>query len=463
MITVLVADDEPDMRWALTTFLKKHGFQVLTAENGKKAIDIFKSDKPDLIILDIRMPEIDGMEVLDYTRKVNINLPVIMMTAFSDINNAVKAIKMGAYHYLVKPFDNDELLLLINRAMEKKSLSEEIDFLREHIAHRINLHKMMGNSSIIEDLITNIRKVATCDFSILIQGESGSGKELVAEAIHYKSDRRDKPFVIVDCGAIPETLIESELFGYEKGAFTGAVRRKTGYFERASGGTLFLDEISNLPPFMQVKLLRAIETKKITHLGGTKTISVDVRFLCAANENLSLLLKQKKFRSDLYYRINEFVINVPPLRKRKNDILLLATRFLNEVAQELNKKLNGFSNEVSEILIKYDWPGNVRELRNIIRSSALLANQTITKECFPSDLISMENGNNINDDIEPLLKEGLSWKELKAYHQKRLEEKIFGNILKQTRGNKSEAARLLKIDYKTFHTKVKELGIRVEK
>jgi len=462
-VKILIVDDESDMRWILTTILEKEGFQVLIAENGKRAIKKIRNEKPNLVLLDIKMPEMDGMEVLENLKKKVVTLPVIMMTAFSDVKTAVRAIKIGAYDYLVKPFDNDELLLVINRALERKSLYEEVTQFREHLGCRVNLQTRMGKSSVIEDMISKINKVATCDFSILIQGESGSGKELVAEAIHFKSSRADKPLVVVDCGAIPETLIESELFGYEKGAFTGADRRKIGYFEAANGGTLFFDEISNLPKIMQMKLLRVLQAKKVTHLGGTKPISVDVRLLCATNENLLQLVKQEKFRDDLFYRINEFIINVPPLRERKDDIMYLATLFLKEAAEELKKKLDRFSKEARENLIKYDWPGNVRELRNIVRRSSLLANRVVTQECFPENLRIMKMDKISLEDVEPLLKEGLSWKELKKHHQKKLEERIFKNILKQTGGNKSKAARLLKIDYKAFHSKVKELGIQIEK
>lgn len=459
---ILVVDDEPDMRWVLKSLLEKRGYDVITKEDGEQALEIIRRNNVGLVLLDIKIPKMTGIEVLEKTREIDIRMPIIMMTAYSDVRNAVYSMKLGAFDYLVKPFDNEELLLTIERGLEKKALEVEVTQLRSLLSERLDLPKVMGKSIEIQKLVDMIRRVATSDFCVLIQGESGTGKELVAEAIHANSNRSEGPLVILDCGAIPETLIESELFGYEKGAFTGAVKRKEGFFEAAHKGILFLDEISNLPKSMQMKLLRVIQTKQISHLGGTRLIPVDVRILCATNRDLLAAVKKGDFRRDLFYRINEFAIQVPPLRQRKDDLLYLANLFLNEVVEELNKKLDGFSKEVQRILLSYDWPGNVRELRNVVRRAALLADRKITPECFPDELVQLGQDGISMDGTELLLLEGLSWKELKKQNQIKLEKRVFSKLLERTGGNKLKASQILKMDYKTFHTKVKELGINVK-
>lgn len=454
-----MVDDEPDMRWVLKSLLEKRGYEVITKENGEEALEIIRRTNLGLVLLDIKMPKISGIDVLEKTREIDVRMPIIMMTAHSDVRNAVKSMKLGAFDYLVKPFDNEELLLTVERGLEKRALEHEVTQLRSLLSERLDLPKIMGKSLEIQKLVDMVKRVASSDFCVLIQGESGTGKELVVEALHANSNRSEGPLVIVDCGAIPETLIESELFGYEKGAFTGAVGRKRGFFEAANGGILFLDEISNLPKSMQMKLLRAIQTKQVAHLGGTKLIPVDVRILCATNRDLLAAVKKGDFRRDLFYRINEFTIQVPSLRKRKDDLLYLANLFLKEVAEELDKKLDGFTNEIEKILLFYDWPGNVRELRNVVRRAALLADRRITPECLPDELVQFGQEGISMDGTELLILEGLSWKELKRQNQMKLEKRVFSRVLERTGGNKLKASRILKMDYKTFHTKVKELDI----
>ncbi|MBU1874550.1 sigma-54 dependent transcriptional regulator [bacterium] len=456
---ILVVDDEADMRWILTNVLKKEGYRVITADDGKKAVQKVIENNPDIILLDIRMPEMDGIQVLEKVKELHLSTPVIIITAFVDIKNAVRAMKLGALDYLIKPFDNCEMLLIIKRALEKKALDDEVKYLRNALEDRINLSMRMGKSTKIDELIDKVKKVAPCDFSVLILGESGTGKELVAEAIYRCSARKMRRFVAVDCGAIPETLIESELFGYERGAFTGAYKRKKGYFEAANKGTLFLDEISNLSKSIQMKLLRAIQNKKIAHLGSTELIPVDVRIVCASNEDILKLVEKGTFRQDLFYRINEFRIDVPPLRERKDDILYLANMFLNEAAEELSKKIEGFSEEARKLLLLYGWPGNVRELKNIVRRSVLIADEIIVPGDFPDELKKLELNHISIDEIDHLVLQGISWKELKKNHQNNFEKQIIEKILKRTNGNKLQAAKILKMDYKTFHTKVKELGL----
>lgn len=457
---ILVVDDEPDVRWVLKNLLEKRGYDVITKKNGEEAIDIIQMNNVGLILLDIKMPKMDGMEVLEKTRAIDVRMPVIMMTAHSDVRNAVKSMKLGAFDYLIKPFDNEELLLTVERGLEKRALEDEVTQLRSLLSDRLDLQKTMGKSIEIQKLTDMVRRVASSDFCVLIQGESGTGKELVAEAIYASSNRSGGPFVVLDCGAIPETLIESELFGYEKGAFTGAIKRKEGFFEAAQKGILFLDEISNLPKSMQMKLLRAIQTKQITHLGGTKLIPVDVRIVCATNRHLLEVVKKGEFRRDLFYRINEFAIQVPPLRKRKDDLLFLANLFLKEVVDELGKKLDGFTKETEKILLSYDWPGNVRELRNVVRRAALLADRKITPESLPDEVAELGQDVISKNGTELLILEGLSWKELKKQNLIKLEKRIFSKVLERTGGNKLKASRILKMDYKTFHTKVKELGLQ---
>ncbi len=456
---ILVVDDEPDMRWILTNVLKKKGYRTITADDGKKAVQKVIKDDPDIILLDIRMPEMDGIQVLEKVREINPSTPVIIITAFADVKNAVQAMKLGAHDYLIKPFDNSELLLIIERALEKRALETEVEHLRSLLLDRVDLSSRMGKSTKIEELSKKVKKVAQSDFSVLIQGESGTGKELVAEAIHLNSQRSGGPFVVVDCGAIPETLIESELFGYEKGAFTGAFKRKKGYFEAANRGTIFLDEITNLPKSMQMKLLRAIHQKTVTHLGGTEKIQVDVRILCASNEEVLQQVKKGKFRRDLYYRINEFTIDVPPLRDRREDILYLSQLFLTEVNSELNKNIKGFSEEAKKFLLQYNWPGNVRELRNAVRRSALLASKEIQQSDLPREiLISVQSEDIIKNESDTIDCEISLSKAVKNSVQK-TEYELIVLTLKKTRGNQSKAAEILKVDYKTLHTKVKNFGI----
>jgi len=456
---ILVVDDEPDMRWILTNVLKKEGYRTITADDGKKAVQKVIENDPDIILLDIRMPEMDGIQVLEKVREINPSTPVIIITAFADVKNAVQAMKLGAHDYLIKPFDNSELLLIIERALEKIALDDEVKYLRNALEDRINLSMRMGKSTKVDELVDKVKKVASSDFSVLIQGESGAGKELVAEAIHLNSRRSKGPFIVVDCGAIPETLIESELFGYEKGAFTGALKRKEGYFETADKGTLFLDEIINLPKSVQMKLLRAIWNKKIRHLGGLESISIDVRIICASNKDVYQQVEKREFRNDLYYRINEFKIDIPPLRERKDDILYLANIFLKEVAEELDKEIKVFSKEAKRLLLNFEWPGNVRELKNVVRRSALVANEIVTTDDFPDELQNLKLSGDSVDQIDSIILQNLSWKELKKSYQIKFEEQIIGKMLEYTEGNKSKAAKILKMDYKTFHTKVKELGI----
>jgi len=450
---VLIVDDERDMRWILSNVLKKHGYRVSEAKDGSGALTALRISTPDLVLLDKKMPGMNGIRVLRQIRKIDPDIPVIILTGYGDIKSAVEATRLGAYDYLTKPFNNDEIILTIGRALEKRKLSLEVKALRQKVGRIESLQSMMGTSDEVKRICCQVEKIARTDFTVLLQGETGVGKDLLAHAIHQLSPRVSSAFIAVDCGAIPETLIESELFGYEKGAFTGAHNRKQGQFELALGGTIFLNEIGNLPYQAQGKLLRAIEEKKIRRLGGKRSVEVDVRIIAATNTPLKEHIETGRFRPELYHRLNEFVIKLPPLRDRKDDIIYLANRFLNEVRVELNKVIKGLSKEAIRNLLAYSWPGNVRELRNVIRRAALLSDGLIEpphlilgeSDIFPADIDKLER-------IIPL-------KEAARQAVARTEKTLIKKALRQTKGNKSKAARILQVDYKTLLSKIKSYGI----
>ncbi len=383
MRKILIVDDEVSVRDSLRMIFKKD-YQVIMAGSAEEAIIKVKSEEPDLIFLDIIMPGKDGMQALKEIRGMHPQIPVIMLTATKTLKTAVEAMKLGAYDYITKPFDVEELKLIAQKALESRDLRRENRRLQGEVEERYHFDNIIGKSKEMRDIYATIRQIAEKNSTVLIHGESGTGKELVARAIHYNSHRKNKPFVAVNCAAIPETLIESELFGHEKGAFTDAQTRRIGHFELADQGTLFLDEISELILPTQAKILRALQERDFVRVGGGKTISVDVRLISATNKNLEELMARGAFRSDLFYRINVVPLTIPPLRKRKEDILLLAKHFLDKHAGVGKKKI---SPEAMDILIAYDWPGNVRELENIIeRIVVLTTSDTITPDDVPSSL-----------------------------------------------------------------------------
>ena len=383
MRKILIVDDEVSVRDSLRMIFKKD-YQVIMAGSAEEAIIKVKSEEPDLIFLDIIMPEKDGMQALKEIRGMHPQIPVIMLTATKTLKTAVEAMKLGAYDYITKPFDVEELKLIAQKALESRDLRRENRRLQGEVEERYHFDNIIGKSKGMRDIYATIRQIAEKNSTVLIHGESGTGKELVARAIHYNSHRKNKPFVAVNCAAIPETLIESELFGHEKGAFTDAQTRRIGHFELADQGTLFLDEISELILPTQAKILRALQERDFVRVGGGKTISVDVRLISATNKNLEEMMARGAFRSDLFYRINVVPLTIPPLRKRKEDILLLAKHFLDKHAGVGKKKI---SPEAMDILIAYDWPGNVRELENIIeRIVVLTTSDTITPDDVPSSL-----------------------------------------------------------------------------
>jgi DNA-binding NtrC family response regulator len=463
METILIVDDNADLRWNLSNILKEEGYHTRAVSNGKQALREINKHPPDLVLLDIRLSGEDGMVVLKKIKQINKNMAVIMLTAFGEVKGAVKAMKLGAFDYITKPFDNEELGLLVRKALQAQYLSREVAILRKRLGERIVLEDIMGNSHEIKQVLKQVKIIAPTNMTVIIQGESGVGKEVIAHLVHHNSIRKDRAFIPVDCGTIPGTLAESELFGYEKGAFTGADTKKTGKFEQADGGTLFLDEITNLSENMQMKLLRVIQERKLYHLGGKKQIEIDVRIIVATNISLTEAIRDGKFRADLFHRLNEFQIDLPLLRDRQADIPLLARHFLEEANDELDKKIKGFTAEAMRKLLNYNWPGNVRELKNAIKRAVLLAaSANIIPDDLPENIVSWRDGiqssSNISQDRVDLaasLKEGVSFEEI----TREVERDLINKALEQSGGKKAKAAEILGMSRKTLYRKLKSLGL----
>ena len=455
---VLIVDDKEDIHWILSKVLKQGGYTSLSAVNGREALEQMEKSHPHAVILDIKMPEMNGLDLLKEVKKKGLNIPIIILTAYGEIGGAVEAMKLGAYDYLTKPFENQEVLLRVQKAVGEHKLREEINTLRSQLEERATLFELMGTSKPIKKVIEQIKCVAGTNFAVIICGETGVGKELVARAIHNISPRKDKAFVTVDCGSIPEHLLESELFGHEKGAFTGAYVTKQGQFELANEGTIFLDEINNIPLSMQNKLLRTLQEKCVRHVGGKQDNKVDIRVIAASNEKLEDLLTQHRLRRDLYHRLNEFTIEIPPLRERKDDLLLLSQHFLKTTNRELSKGVKGFTEQAVECLLSYSWPGNVRELKNVVRRAVLLSDHLVEPKhlLIPQDHPDLIQPFNSGKELTA---NGLSLKTIGKRAVEAAERTAILGALKQTGGNKSKAAKLLGIDYSTLHYKIKQYGI----
>lgn len=438
--TILLVDDEKSIRETVSQTLLNEGYNVFAAEDGEKALDILIKNKVNLIITDIRMENMDGMKLLKASRAIAPEVEVILLTAYGTIELAVEAMKIGAYDFLVKPFKKMTLLKSVEKALEKQALTSENIRLREMLESKKEFENIIGQSDAIRKVLNLVKQVASTSATVLIEGESGSGKELIANAIHFLSERIDKPFIKVSCAALPETLLESELFGYEKGAFTGAITRKEGRFERAHGGTLLLDEVGEMSSSTQIKLLRVLQNWEFERLGGTSTIKVDVRIIAATNTNLTELINQKKFREDLYYRLNVISIPIPSLRERKEDIPFLAYHFLKVYSEKNKKKINSLSKETLDIFSNYNWPGNVRELENTIERVVVLCNRDTI---LPEDLPSVITKNKYEHDALPV---GMSLDEL--------EKEIIKKTLEKTKGDKEIAAKLLGISLRTLYRKL---------
>jgi len=397
MIKILLVDDESHIRFILDEILTDEGFQTIEAENGKEAILKAKRENPDVVLLDYQLPDIEGPEILKQIKAYNSGIIIIMLTAFGDLKKAVTCMKLGAFDYLTKPFDNDEIVMVINKALKNSKLENEVKLLRKKLQIVEVQKDKMGESRAIRKVLELVEIVADNDITVFLEGETGTGKEVIARLIHQTSQRSDKPFIAVDCGAIPETLFESEMFGHEKGAFTGALKTQIGKFEQADGGTLFLDEISNLPMNMQAKLLRVIQNRSITRVGGKKLIPVNIRIIAASNMDIISDVESGNFRSDLFYRLHEFKINLPKLTERKEDIPTLADFFLREFNRDFNKDISGFAPETMDSMMKYNWPGNVRELRNLVKRGVLLAQGDLI---FPKHLLFIHLNKPKSDSFE---------------------------------------------------------------
>jgi DNA-binding NtrC family response regulator len=455
---ILIVDDDHNIVKYLSSLMKVEGFKALQAYDGKTALELVRSEKPDVMLLDVKLPDMDGMEVLRQTKDLDQDLTVILMTGYSETRGATRAIKAGAFEYLAKPFDTAEVVRVVTQGIVERNLRRQVKELSGQVQTKIHLQQLMGPSDIVARLISEVECVAESGFSVVIFGETGSGKELVARAIHEASPRSSCPFTPVDCGAIPETLLESELFGHEKGAFTGADIKKPGKFEITHGGTLFLDEVSNMPAGSQAKLLRVLQEKRVYRVGSTKSVEVDVRILVASNQNLHDLTESGAFRQDLFYRLNEFSISVPPLRERKEDIPYLAKRFLDTANAELKKSVKGFSESALNVLFNYNWPGNVRQLRSTIRRAALLAGDLITEKDLDLHRVGVP-GLAFTPKVQGMPWKGVTLHKIVQQSVAAVEREVIGQALRYTGGNKAKAARLLGIDYKTIHEKVKKLGI----
>jgi two-component system response regulator AtoC len=441
-VKVLIVDDEAIIRDALSDWLKDIGYQVFTAENGHKALEVIEKEKPGIMIADLVMPGMDGIELMKRAKAQQPNIEVIIITAYASIPTAITAMKEGAYDYIEKPFCPERAELLVKKLAEHRELIEENLSLRQKLEDRYRFENIIAKSSKMQRVIEVIRVVAKSNATILITGESGTGKELVARAIHSQSDRRSKPFVAVSCAALPESLLESELFGHEKGSFTGAHAQKKGKFEFANGGTLFLDEIGEMSANIQVHLLRVLEEKEFTRVGGNEPIRVDVRVISATNRDLRKAIENQEFREDLYYRLNVVNIELPPLRERKEDIPLLAEHFLHKFAVENRKEVTAFSPEVIKSLLAYDWPGNIRELENAIERAIILSrNSSITTADLPQENVSLVGSASIGKNL----------KEVEKIH--------ILNVLRETGENYSEAARILGVSRMTLYNKAKEYGL----
>lgn len=454
---LLIIDDEENMCHMLKAMIERHGYDITTTYNGKTALELINKEHFDFILCDVKMPQIDGMMFLEKGEDDIKESTVIMMSAYGTVDLAIAAMKAGAYDFISKPFKSDEVLLALRKAEERESLRRENRRLKdeiEEIQYASSFHMMIGESAGMRNVYTLARKVATYNTTVLVTGESGTGKELVARGIHKYSDRNKKPFIAVNCGSIPENLLESELFGHVKGAFTGADKAKKGLFDEADGSTLFLDEIGELPLTMQVKLLRVLQEQEVRAVGASQSKSVDVRVIAATARDLQTQVAQGKFREDLYYRLNVLQILIPPLRERKEDIPILCHHFVKKFNSRFDVNVKAVSSGAMEVILNYSWPGNVRELENVIqRGMVLTRTNMIEREQLPEILGSVRQGRRFDDKLATA--EGLSLK----VAQKTMEAKLIAKAMLQFHGNKSKAANALQISYPSMLSKLKEYGI----
>ena len=442
--SILIVEDEKVLRESLAGLLEEEGYEVLQASNGKEAYDLVVDRPVDLVLSDVRMPEMDGLTLLGHLKQLAPETPVIMITAYGTVDSAVEAMKAGGWDYLLKPVQFDDLLLKIQRALEFGEMSRDRNIMTEQLAAQSTFHNLVSESPNMRELFEQVRKLSTVKSGVLIMGESGTGKELFARAIHFNGVTRSKPFVPVNCGAIPESLIESELFGHRKGSFTGAIRDKVGYFEAANGGTIFLDEVSTLPKNVQSALLRVLEDRSVVPVGDTKPRSIDVRVLAASNCDLEKMVREGEFREDLYFRLNVVKITLPPLRHRKGDIPLLVHHFLDKYTTQMNKEVLGITNGVMRALLNHEWRGNVRELENVIERVVIFADG---REVQVSDLpFTTEH---LDDDVGEDLKESMN----------QFERQHIIYSLRRHHYDKNETAKHLGIGVSSLYRKLEDLDI----
>lgn len=454
METILIVEDRESLAEMLSQALTGAGYQVVLAKDGREGIVKAHEGKVDLVVTDLKLPHKSGLDVLHAVKEQNSFVPVIVMTAYGSIETAVKAVKEGAHDFITKPFDPDHLLLLIEKALEKQRLVTENIILKENLTNQLRFPKIIGKAPAMIDVVEQMRKVAQGRTTVLLYGESGTGKELFARALHMLSPREGKTFVAINCAAIPHDLLESELFGHEKGAFTGAVGKKIGKFELADKGTIFLDEIGEMDLSLQAKLLRVLEGDEMMRVGGTTKVKIDVRVVAATNRDLVQLIQQKSFREDLYYRLNVFPITIPPLRERRDDIPALVDHFISYYAKEMKKEVKTISREAMDLLMTHSWTGNVRELQNCIERAIILSDGS---DLLPEHLgLRMRPQGDLS--LRDISLEG-TLQQVSETASRLVESKMILKVLKETGGNKSRAAEILQVSYKTLLTKIKDYAI----
>ncbi len=452
-IRILIIDDEELIRWSLQKQLEKEGFEIFSASSGEEGLELFETAMPEVVLLDHRLPGADGLEILSALKQRSRSVVVIFMTAYRDVSTAVEAMKLGAYEFINKPIEPEEIKLLISRALEVHKIESEVADLRRELKEKYGFSSIIGTSPAMQRIFQTIRKVADSEAaSVLIEGESGTGKELVAKAVHYESRRSDKPFVPINCAALPETLLESELFGYEKGAFTDAKQMKKGQLELAEGGTIFLDEIGDISPAIQAKLLRVLETRAFKRLGGVEDIQINVRIIAATNTDLTAALKTGAFRQDLYYRLKVIHIRIPPLRERKEDIPLLTKYFIDGYNREFKKQVTGVHPDAEKILLNYPWPGNVRELRNVIERVMILENDPLIR---PEHLLVEATGETTPASERAVFDLEIPDEGIPLYE---VEKQLIRKALEKTGYNQTKAAKLLSVSRDVMRYKMKKYG-----
>jgi len=470
---LLVVDDGKDMCWKMSNILRDAGFDSIAVSDGKTALQKAGEESPALVLLDLKMPRMNGIEVLKRLKEMRAELPVVMITAHGDISSAVEAMRLGAHDFVTKPFNNDALVLTIRRALEAGDLSRQVKQLKQRLGEQVSGLEVMGESPAIQRVLNQVKRVAPTTMTVILQGESGTGKDLIAQLVHHHSPRREQPLVSIDCGTLPETLMESELFGYEKGAFTGAETRREGRLEQANGGSLFLDEVANLTEPAQRRFLRVLEEKRFQRLGGRVWIEVDVRIVVASNKPLREEVKADRFREDLYYRLDQFQIEIPPLRSRREDLPVLCQVFLKEANTELDKQIQGISSEAMKVLLSYPWPGNVRELKNVMRRATLMAMDQILpehllfeaeKQTLPApgeaqqaglpSLVSADGPGSDAGDGDPA-----PFRTATRRVKEEAERSMILKALAETQGNKSQAAHRLGLERSVLYYKMRRLGI----